>query len=172
MFSWRKKTLKKGEMEPDTRVSDGSPDVAPRSGEEPHEPLLAGGQGRGTSYEDLARQAKLPDPKPSDATRVRAGFLDKLARVAGRIPFAEDVTAAYFAAMDAKTPMKSKALLMSALAYFILPVDTIPDFIVGFGFADDATVLAAAIAAVASSIKPRHRAAARELLGLDEIARA
>ncbi len=44
---------------------------------------------------------------------------------------------------------------MAALAYFVLPIDVIPDFIAGFGFTDDAAVLYAAIRSVASSIRPR-----------------
>ena len=51
-----------------------------------------------------------------------------------------------------------------ALAYFVLPTDMVPDFITGFGFTDDATVLAFAIGAVAQAIKERHRAQAREAL--------
>jgi len=40
----------------------------------------------------------------------------------------------------------------------------IPDFLVGFGFTDDAAVLMAAIAAIRGHIKPAHRRMAREAL--------
>ncbi len=43
-------------------------------------------------------------------------------------------------------------------------VDIVPDFIVGLGFLDDASVLMAAIAAVSSSIRDSHRQAARRAL--------
>ena len=33
---------------------------------------------------------------------------------------------------------------MAALAYFVLPFDVVPDFLAGFGFTDDAAVLALA----------------------------
>jgi uncharacterized membrane protein YkvA (DUF1232 family) len=134
-------------------------------------PLVEGGQGRGESYKALkarAERAELPPPRPGDAARVRSGFLQKLARTIGRVPFVDDVTAAYFAAMDPATPVKAKATLLAALAYFIMPADVVPDFIAGLGFTDDATVLATAIAMVGGQIRPEHRDTAGRLLGLPE----
>ncbi len=99
-----------------------------------------------------------------DKAQVEAGFWDKLRRTLGRIPFAEDAVAAYFCATDPTTPFRVKAILMGALAYFILPTDMIPDFIAGLGFTDDAAVLAAAIRSVLPHVKPRHRDRARAAL--------
>jgi len=48
-------------------------------------------------------------------------------------------------------------VLYGAIAYFILPIDVIPDWIVGLGFTDDAAVLAAAIRSILPHIKDRHR---------------
>lgn len=39
-------------------------------------------------------------------------------------------------------PLKSLILIVAALLYFVLPIDVIPDFVVGLGFVDDAAVLA------------------------------
>ena len=33
-----------------------------------------------------------------------------------------------------------KIIFVAAMAYFIMPADMIPDFIIGLGFTDDATV--------------------------------
>lgn len=96
--------------------------------------------------------------------RVITGFWPKLRRTAGRIPFAEDAAAAYYAAIDPKTPGRVKALLLAALAYFIIPTDLIPDFIAGFGFTDDASVLTMAVAAMSGQIRRRHRNKARAAL--------
>jgi uncharacterized membrane protein YkvA (DUF1232 family) len=41
-----------------------------------------------------------------------------------------------------------------------------PDFLIGLGLTDDAAVLALVLATLGSVIKPRHKAAARRLLGL------
>lgn len=97
---------------------------------------------------------------------VRDGFWKKLTRVAGRIPFAEDAAAAWFCTRDPETPLRVKATLLAALAYFVLPTDLVPDFIVGFGFTDDASVLMATIGLVSSHLTPDHRKAAREALNL------
>ncbi len=108
----------------------------------------------------------LPATVMRNEKTVREGFWRKMARVAGKIPFAEDAAAGWFCARDPETPLRVKATLLAALAYFVLPVDAIPDFIAGFGFTDDATVLMAAIGLVSSHLKPGHRALAREALGL------
>ncbi|MEM8855210.1 MAG: YkvA family protein, partial [Pseudomonadota bacterium] len=81
-----------------------------------------------------------------------------------QIPFAHDVVAAYYCAMDPEVPMRVRATLVGALAYFVAPIDGIPDFLLGIGFGDDATVLAAAIAMVATHINEKHRAKARAAL--------
>jgi uncharacterized membrane protein YkvA (DUF1232 family) len=104
-----------------------------------------------------------------DATRdesdLKRRFWDKLRRVGGRIPFAEDLVAAFYCATDSSTPSRVKLILMGAIAYFLLPTDAVADILPLLGFADDAAVLAAAITQVAGSITEEHRAKARETLG-------
>jgi uncharacterized membrane protein YkvA (DUF1232 family) len=91
-------------------------------------------------------------------------FWAKLRRVVARIPFAEDVVAAYYCALDRDTPGYVRAVLFGALAYFLLPTDMVPDVLAGLGFTDDASVIAASIAAVGRHLEPRHREQARESL--------
>ena len=88
----------------------------------------------------------------------------KARQVAARIPFAEDLLAAYYCAFDRATPMQVKVTLIGALAYFVLPFDAVPDFLPVLGFTDDAAVLATALKLVASHMQPQHRDAAREAL--------
>jgi len=95
---------------------------------------------------------------------VDAGFWRKVGRLVGRVPFLEDAAAAYYCATDAHTPTRVKAVLITALAYFVVPVDLIPDFIATLGFTDDAAVLFAAIQTVAPHIKDGHRLQARNAL--------
>ena len=111
--------------------------------------------------------ARDPETLRRNAERVSAGFRSKLKRVAKRIPFTQDLLAAYYCALDPKTPSRVRATLLAALAYFVLPLDAIPDFLLGFGFTDDATVLLAAISLVASHIDDDHREAARRALDDD-----
>lgn len=98
---------------------------------------------------------------------VRDGLWQTLKRVAASVPFAQDAAAAYYCAFDRDTPLRVKATLLAALAYFVLPFDALPDFLPVVGFTDDAAVLAAAIKLVTSHIMPAHREAAKRKL--DEI---
>jgi len=99
-----------------------------------------------------------------DEETVRRGFWEKMRAIGARLPFAEDLLAAYYCAFDRDTPFQVKAALLGALAYFVLPFDVIPDFLPVIGFADDAAVLATAVKLVASHMKPAHRDAARRTL--------
>lgn len=99
-----------------------------------------------------------------DERTVRRGLWDKLRANLHRVPILDQALAAYFCATDPVTPFRAKAMLMGALAYFILPSDAVPDWVAVIGFADDATVLAAAIQAVRSSMKPEHQERARAVL--------
>ena len=99
--------------------------------------------------------------------KVRARFWDKFRRVAGKIPFTDDLVAAYYCALDTETPLRVRGMLLGALAYFILPTDAVPDIIAGVGFTDDAAVLAAVVSLVSQHIKPRHRVAAARALDKD-----
>ncbi len=95
---------------------------------------------------------------------LRRNFWRKAKRIGARLPFAEDLLTAYYCAFDRATPLQVKATLIGALAYFVLPIDAIPDVLPVIGFTDDAAVLAMAIKLVASSIRPEHRDAARDKL--------
>lgn len=95
---------------------------------------------------------------------VRGGFWRKLRRFAARLPFAEDLLTAYYCAFDSRTPLQVRAVLLGALAYFVLPFDAIPDLLPMLGFADDAAVLATAAKLIIDYIKPEHRAAAKRAL--------
>lgn len=96
--------------------------------------------------------------------KVRRDFWTKLKRVAARVPFIEDLVAAYYCAMDPATPVRVRGMLLAALAYFILPTDLIPDIIGGLGFADDMALLTAVVGLVSSHITSTHRAAAARAL--------
>jgi len=112
----------------------------------------------------IGEDAQLPAVFEANRTRVRAGFWRKFKRVAAKLPFAGDLAAAWFCATDPTTPFRARATLFGALAYFVMPVDIVPDFLAIAGFTDDATVILAAITAVAAHIRPDHRRKAAEAL--------
>lgn len=95
---------------------------------------------------------------------VRRNFWHKARRTLGRVPFTEDAVAAFYCASDSATPLPIRATLFGALAYFVLPFDAIPDFLLGLGFTDDAAILVAAFTAARMHITGDHRARARAWL--------
>ncbi|WP_028348418.1 YkvA family protein [Bradyrhizobium murdochi] len=109
------------------------------------------------------------DRLAQDRESVRRRFWIKFKRVMAQLPFAEDLLAAYYCAFDKETPRHVQAALIGAVAYFILPLDFMPDVMPLLGFTDDAAVLATAIRLVASHITQEHRDAARAALkrGID-----
>lgn len=100
----------------------------------------------------------------NDDDALRRNFWRKTQGVAARIPFADELLAAYYCAFDRNTPLKVKATLLGAVAYFVLPADAVPDLLPVLGFTDDAAVLVTAIKLVAGHIRPDHRDMAREKL--------
>lgn len=110
------------------------------------------------------------DPRPLRRLEtVRRGFWRKLRGSLARIGFAREAVAAYYCALDPATPMRVRAILLGALAYFIAPVDLLPDFVVGLGFTDDAAVLMLAWRSVAEHISDGHRTRAEAALAGDVI---
>ncbi len=101
---------------------------------------------------------------PSNEAAIARDFWPKLKRSLARIPFAEDVLAAFYCAFDPATPLKVKGILLGALAYFIMPIDVIPDVLLGLGFTDDMAVLYTAISMIRSHMTQAHRDKAKETL--------
>ena len=89
--------------------------------------------------------------------------IQRAALKAGR-EVVEKALTLYFCLQDPDTPAKAKAVIASALGYLIFPMDAIPDVIFGLGFSDDLAVLVAALAMVATHIKPAHVNKARETM--------
>ena len=121
---------------------------------------------------DYSARFEPADRLAQDRDSVRKRFWIKLKKVAAKLPFVEDLLAAYYCAFDRQTPRHVQAALLGAIAYFILPFDFIPDMLPVLGYTDDAAVLATAIRLVASHITDDHRQAARAALkrGIDPAA--
>ena len=122
-------------------------------------------------HERAIAKVLMPVSRPEQERReeeVKRGFWDHLRRFAGRIPFATDLVAAYYCAMDTNTPWKVRGTLLAALAYFVLPIDVLPDLLVVVGFTDDLAVLMAAISLVSSHMTEEHYARARRTLEQDD----
>tara|TARA_R100001143_G_C3330997_1_gene119434 strand:- start:330 stop:698 length:369 start_codon:yes stop_codon:yes gene_type:complete len=104
------------------------------------------------------------DRDPGDEDLVTRDLGGKLRRTIGKVPFTRDAVAAFYAARDPATPTGVKIAVMSALAYFIVPFDLVPDFIAALGYTDDATVFYGAWRLLAPHLKPQHETKARAFL--------
>jgi uncharacterized membrane protein YkvA (DUF1232 family) len=100
----------------------------------------------------------------NDEAGLRRRLWRKLLREAASLPFAEEVLTAHYCAFDRNTPVYVKAVLVGAIVYFVVPDHLIPKYVSLIGLADDAAVIALAIKAVSTHIKPEHREAARRTL--------
>ena len=67
----------------------------------------------------------------------------------------------YYAFLDEETPGWAKAVIISALVYFVSPIDAIPDLLPA-GYGDDLGVLMTAIFTVSQHVTSTHRQLARE----------
>ena len=100
----------------------------------------------------------------ADPQRLAGLFWRKIKRGAAKLPFAEDLVAAFYCAFDAQTPRHVQAALLGALAYFVLPFDFVPDMLPILGFGDDAAVLVTALRMVSGHVRSEHREAAKAKL--------
>ncbi|ORE91439.1 hypothetical protein ATO4_18954 [Aurantimonas sp. 22II-16-19i] len=113
--------------------------------------------------EDILRIGSSEDQTRREK-RVRSSFFDTVRRALRHVPFMEDVVASYYCAIDPDTPSATRGVLIAALAYFVLPVDLVPDMLLGIGFTDDIAVLLTAFNAVRGNIRPEHYQRARATL--------
>jgi uncharacterized membrane protein YkvA (DUF1232 family) len=110
----------------------------------------------------------LPAVIARHARIVEEGFWTKLLKVAGRIPFAEDLAAAYFCVIDPATPARVRGVLLAALAWFVIPTAIMPEFVVLLGFTNEIAVTAIAVRMVRKHLKDEHYVQARRALGIPE----
>ena len=83
------------------------------------------------------------------------GKIRQFAVTAGREVIEKALTL-YYCLQDKDTPTRAKTVILGALAYFISPIDAIPDLTPLIGYSDDLGALAMALAVVASHLKKEH----------------
>jgi uncharacterized membrane protein YkvA (DUF1232 family) len=80
----------------------------------------------------------------------------KLEKSGKRISFAKDILALYSYMKDPSVKWYRKAIIVAALIYFIVPIDTIPDITPLFGYLDDLGVIAALLKYLGSELIPYY----------------
>jgi len=76
----------------------------------------------------------------------------KLEKSGKRISFAKDIIALYRYMKDPFVKWYRKAIVVAALVYFIVPIDTIPDITPLFGYLDDLGVITALLKYLGSDL--------------------
>ncbi len=76
----------------------------------------------------------------------------KLEKSGKRISFAKDILALYNYMKDPFVKWYRKAIVVAALIYFIVPIDTIPDITPLFGYLDDLGVITALLKYLGSEL--------------------
>lgn len=100
----------------------------------------------------------------------KTGFLNKLARFAGRLgePVVRQLYALYYLWDSPHTPKRAKMIIVGALVYFLSPIDSIPDLLGPLGFSDDIAVITLVYsqmkAYLTEDIKERAKLSAEKLL--------
>lgn len=91
------------------------------------------------------------------------GFLNKIKTVSYEL--ALYACELYCVAKHKDCPLKVRAAILAALAYFVSPIDVIPDLIPILGYTDDLAVLTALLETLNQYITPEIRAEAERMLG-------
>ena len=76
----------------------------------------------------------------------------KLEKSGRRVSFAKDILALYRYMKDPLVKWFRKAIVVAALIYFIVPIDTIPDITPLFGYLDDLGVITALLKYLGSEL--------------------
>jgi len=112
---------------------------------------------RGASGDDLRAYGRYYSDR--DFNRKIRG----LPRRAGQAVLEKSLTL-YVILTDAQTPLWARALVVSALGYWICPFDAVPDAIPVLGYADDVAVMALVLSQLDRFVTPGMRERVRGLL--------
>ena len=85
----------------------------------------------------------------------------KLEKTGKKVSFAKDILALYRYLKDPFVKWYRKAVVVAALIYFIVPIDTIPDIAPLFGYLDDLGVIAAVLKYLGGELKDYYPAGYR-----------
>ncbi len=70
----------------------------------------------------------------------------------------------FYTLKDPSLPKQDRMIILGALGYLIFPADLIPDFIPVVGFADDITIIVAAVGKVINSVSDESKVKAHQQL--------
>lgn len=109
-------------------------------------------------FQQLVEKAKsidLNDFIKKNSTRLAAVFAasEKLVEFKDDFALVWDMLKAYAKREYTEIPMKSISAIVGAFLYILMPLDALPDFIIGFGLIDDAAVFGYALKLISDDIR-------------------
>lgn len=114
------------------------------------------------------RTFRLPIEIPQkyrDPQRVKQDFWPKLKRTASKVPGVADILALYFYLNSDRAPVSHKISIVATLAYFIMPMDVVPDFLGPLlGYTDDVALALGLIRFIGSDVMRPYRVYSRRWL--------
>jgi len=96
-------------------------------------------------------EEKMEDYKEKEKY-VDENLWNKLEKSGRKVSFAKDILALYRYMKDPFVKWYRKAIVVAALVYFIVPIDTIPDLTPLFGYLDDLGVITALLKYLGSEL--------------------
>ena len=113
---------------------------------------------------DKPPELPVPIPKSYDRERVEQNFWPKFKRLAGQVPGIADLLALYYYMNSDVAPAKHKVSVIATLAYFIMPMDLIPDFLGVLGYTDDVALAVGLIKFIGADVMKPFRLYSRRWL--------
>ena len=114
-----------------------------------------------TDLNQLDFGGKSEDDLKEDEEYVEENLWAKLEKSGKKISFAKDIVALYNFMKDPLVRWHRKAIVIAALIYFIVPLDTIPDLTPFFGYLDDLGVITALLKYLGSELMSYYPAGFR-----------
>ena len=111
--------------------------------------------------DELDFGGKSEEDVEEDMEYVEENLWSKLEKSGKKISFARDIVALYNFMKDPLVRWHRKAIVIAALIYFIMPIDTIPDLTPFFGYLDDLGVITALLKYLGSELMSYYPAGFR-----------
>lgn len=105
---------------------------------------------------DILEDEPAEETYQAKSAYVREHFSDKMEMVGKKLRFTEDLLAMFRYFLDENVQWYRKMIIVGALAYFISPIDAIPDLTPLIGYLDDLGVIAAVVKFMGHELKPYY----------------
>ena len=104
------------------------------------------------TLQDLSSEYETNEKYDEGKEYIDENFWSKIERVGSKLSFTKDLKALYNYFVDPSISWYRKSIVVGALVYFIVPIDSIPDIAPLIGYLDDLGVITATIKFLGSEL--------------------